>query len=82
MNANGARLKHLIATGEGIDREFKTCRKALSRTVYQTVCAFLNRQGGHLFLGVEDDGKIRASLPPRSRVFAGTLPPRSTTHRS
>ncbi len=63
MNANGARLKHLIATGEGIDREFKTCRKALSRTVYQTVCAFLNRQGGHLFLGVEDDGKIQGVAP-------------------
>lgn len=59
MNANGGRVEALIAMGEGIDREFKTCRTSLSRSVYQTVCAFLNRQGGHLFLGVRDDGTVR-----------------------
>ena len=63
MNVNGAHLKRLIATGEGIDREFKTCRHALSRNVYETVCAFLNRQGGHLFLGVKDDGAIQGVSP-------------------
>lgn len=77
MNANGARLKHLIATGEGIDREFKTCRKALSRTVYETVCAFLNRQGGHLFLGVEDNGEIQGvaptAIPGIRRYFATAI---------
>ncbi len=59
MNANGGRVRNLIAMGEGIEREFKTCRTSISRSVYETVCAFLNRQGGHLFLGVRDDGTIQ-----------------------
>lgn len=63
MNANGGRVKALIAMGEGIDREFKSCRTSLSRSVYETVCAFLNRQGGHLFLGVRDDGTVQGVSP-------------------
>ncbi|MCK5912374.1 MAG: putative DNA binding domain-containing protein, partial [Desulfuromusa sp.] len=46
--------------GEGRQVEFKTCRDALNRDVYETVCAFLNRSGGDLLLGVTDAGQVMA----------------------
>ena len=53
-----ADLKAIIRQGEGISVEFKECSRTLSRDVYETVCAFLNRHGGNLLLGVNDDGAI------------------------
>jgi len=53
-----ADLKALIKQGEGISVEFKECRRTLNRDVYKTVCAFLNRHGGDLLLGVSDTGDI------------------------
>jgi len=48
----------LISQGEGINIEFKESKTDLNKDVFETVCAFLNRNGGHLFLGVTDTGKI------------------------
>jgi len=56
INALG--IRQLLAQGEGIQVEFKTCRDALNRDVYESVCAFLNRSGGHLLLGVNDVGDV------------------------
>ena len=53
-----ADLKALIKQGEGISVEFKECRRTLNRNVYKTVCAFLNRHGGTLLLGVSDAGEV------------------------
>jgi len=58
-----ADLKALIRQGEGISVEFKTCRSALNRDVYETVCAFLNRHGGKLLLGVSDAGEVTGIDP-------------------
>ena len=58
MNANERQLIKMIHKGEGIDLEFKTCRNQLNRDVYETVCAFLNRHGGTILLGVTDSGDI------------------------
>lgn len=63
MDANERKLKELIRKGEGIDLEFKTCRSQLSRDVYETVCAFLNRHGGTILLGVEDSGEATGIAP-------------------
>ncbi|KAA6304757.1 hypothetical protein EZS27_043594, partial [termite gut metagenome] len=30
----------------------------LPRNVYETICAFLNRKGGYIFLGVKDNGHV------------------------
>jgi len=60
-----ADLKALIKQGEGISIEFKECRRTLNRDVYKTVCAFLNRHGGTLLLGVADAGKV-AGVDPDS----------------
>jgi ATP-dependent DNA helicase RecG len=63
MNTNKHRLEALIAKGEGLDIEFKACRNQLPKSLYQTVCAFLNRHGGTLLLGVQDDGTIQGIAP-------------------
>jgi ATP-dependent DNA helicase RecG len=55
---NSEYLQKIISKGEGIYVEFKTSEKALNKNVFETVCAFLNRNGGHLLLGVKDNGVI------------------------
>ena len=47
-----------IAGGESITAEFKECRNKLPKNLFETICAFLNRMGGDIFLGVADDGTI------------------------
>ena len=32
--------------------------ESLPRNVFETICAFLNRKGGYIFLGVKDNGKV------------------------
>lgn len=63
MDANEHKLKELICKGEGISTEFKTCRNSLSRDVYETVCAFLNRHGGTILIGVKDSGEVQGIAP-------------------
>lgn len=57
------RIQELIAAGESRMVEFKTARSALSRDLYETVCAFLNRDGGDILLGVQNDGTVRGVDP-------------------
>jgi len=63
MSTNEHKLLELLRQGEGIDLEFKTCRNQLSRDVYETVCAFLNRHGGMILLGVTDSGDVQGIDP-------------------
>mgnify|MGYP006278156135 CR=1 FL=1 len=58
MDIAERKLHELISGGEGISTEFKECQSQLSHNVYETVCAFLNRHGGTILLGVQDSGKI------------------------
>lgn len=51
-------LQQIIAQGEGINVEFKTCKDEISHSVYESVCAFLNHSGGYILLGVSDQGSI------------------------
>ena len=55
---NKEEVLNLIELGEGINIEFKESKNALNKSTYQTICAFLNRIGGHILLGVNDKGKI------------------------
>lgn len=52
------RFEGLIARGEGVSVEFKECKNALPKNVFETLCSFLNRFGGDIFLGVANDGTI------------------------
>lgn len=47
-----------IDKGEGITVEFKRSNDRLPSDLFESVCGMLNRNGGHIFLGVEDDGAI------------------------
>ncbi|MDD4220718.1 MAG: ATP-binding protein [Sphaerochaetaceae bacterium] len=63
MNQSEQRILEMIQKGEGIDQEFKECQNQINRDVYETVCAFLNRHGGTIFLGVKDSGEIQGVNP-------------------
>jgi len=60
---NKAGIKKLIRKGEGISIEFKECRNKRNKDVFESICAFLNRNGGDLILGVNDSGKITGIAP-------------------
>ncbi len=51
-------LIQLIHGGECVTVEFKKSSTEVTKDVYETVCAFSNRDGGHIFLGVKDNGDI------------------------
>ncbi|MDR2900184.1 MAG: putative DNA binding domain-containing protein [Treponema sp.] len=51
-------IRKLLFQGEGLTVEFKECVNELNNSVWETVCSFSNRYGGHLLLGVKDDGSV------------------------
>lgn len=57
-----AGIDNLLVKGEGIDIEFKESYFELSKSAFETICAFLNRQGGHLLLGVSSQGVVEGVL--------------------
>jgi len=48
----------LLARTEGINLEFKEARNGLPDSFFETVCSFLNREGGIILLGVTDKGAV------------------------
>ncbi|WP_291323078.1 RNA-binding domain-containing protein, partial [Desulfonatronospira sp.] len=63
MAISRSRIFKLLQSGEGLNLEFKKSRDKLTQDVYQTICAFLNRHGGTLLLGVDDSGRITGVDP-------------------
>ena len=51
-------LLEIINSGESVTVEYKKATNKLPNNLFETVCAFLNRNGGNIFLGVDDDGSI------------------------
>lgn len=51
-------IRSILKIGETIAVEFKRCGNRIENDVYETVCSFLNRFGGDIFLGVMDDGTV------------------------
>lgn len=52
------RIKQIIGQGEGLTVEYKEARTDLPKSLFETICAFLNREGGSILLGVRDDGTV------------------------
>lgn len=52
-------LIKLIETGEKADVELKKSENGLNKDIYESVCSFKNRNGGHLILGVLDLDVVR-----------------------
>lgn len=51
-------LKSILTIGETVAVEFKRCGNGIESDTYESVCSFLNRFGGDLFMGVLDDGTV------------------------
>jgi len=51
-------IRQLLEQGEGISVEFKKASSQLPESFFETICAFLNRNGGSISLGVTDDKTI------------------------
>ena len=51
-------LHRILAQGEGFRIEFKEAQNGVPDTLYDTVSAFLNREGGVILLGVDDNGNV------------------------
>lgn len=58
-----AECLELIKNGESITVEFKKSTNEITKDVYDTVCSFSNRDGGHIFLGIKDNGIIIGVAP-------------------
>ncbi|MBQ8635830.1 putative DNA binding domain-containing protein [bacterium] len=52
------RIKKIIKNGEKTEVEFKAAQGGMPRSVYETVCSFLNTKGGEIVLGVDDNRNI------------------------
>jgi len=55
---NTKQIQKIISKGEGINTEFRTAKNKLNKDAFVSICAFLNRSGGYLILGISDDGKV------------------------
>lgn len=51
-------IQDILKRREGLTIEFKKAIFDLPENLFDTVCAFLNREGGTILLGMEDNGKI------------------------
>lgn len=51
-------LQSVLEIGETIGVEFKRCGNGIESDVYESVCSFLNRFGGDIYMGVLDDGTV------------------------
>lgn len=55
---NVEELNKYLQAGEGTTIEFKRCGNMPEADTFETICSFANRQGGSIFLGVNDDGSV------------------------
>ena len=51
-------IRQLINERENPFVGFSNCTTELVDSVFQTICSFLNKEGGTLIIGVQDFGKI------------------------
>lgn len=65
MKITTSKLKTLLTIGENLNIEFKRAADGPKADTFESVCAFLNKAGGDLLLGVDDDGTV-VGLPPKA----------------
>lgn len=51
-------FKSILTIGETVAVEFKRCGNGIESDTYETVCSFLNRFGGDIFMGILDNGTV------------------------
>jgi len=52
-------LVTVINSGECATAEFKEAKRKLPDSLFESICGMLNRYGGHVFLGVNDNGQCQ-----------------------
>ncbi|MCX7123858.1 MAG: putative DNA binding domain-containing protein [Gammaproteobacteria bacterium] len=67
------KLHKLLSQQENIRLEFKEARQALPANLFETICAMLNRDGGDIFLGVNDQGQILGIAPEQVESIKDNL---------
>ncbi|MDO4330139.1 MAG: putative DNA binding domain-containing protein [Lachnospiraceae bacterium] len=60
-----AAINSILTIGETAAVEFKRCGNGIESDTYETVCSFLNRFGGDIFMGILDDGTV-LGVPEKS----------------
>ena len=65
MNQTLSKIINILQSGESISVEFKQSQVNLNKDVFDTVCSFLNRHGGDIILGVDDDGSVIGINPDK-----------------
>ncbi|MEM9895499.1 MAG: ATP-binding protein [Bacteroidota bacterium] len=71
MNDKIAYVKRLVRTGENQFIEFKK-KVNHPEKIVREVCAFANSEGGHLLIGVDDNGTISGLKYPEDEEFEMT----------
>ena len=70
-------LQSILSIGETIGVEFKRCGNGIKSDVYETVCSFLNRFGGDIYIGILDDGTVvgvpKKAVPDMIKSFTKTI---------
>ncbi len=61
-------IKRLTVKSEGVDIEYKETTGQLERGM-ETLCAFLNGNGGVILFGVSDKGKITGQDLAEKRIY-------------
>lgn len=56
---NIERVHRLLKEKESIHLEFKEANNELPENLFETICSMLNRNGGDVFLGVTDEGRVQ-----------------------
>ena len=64
MKISASKLHTLLIAGENAAIEYKRCGEGPKADTFESICAFLNKTGGVVILGVEDDGTV-VGLPPK-----------------
>ncbi len=63
----------LTHKGEGSQIEYKTCTEDISESLYESVCSFLNHNGGQILVGVKDDGTIVGVNPDKAERLKANI---------
>lgn len=66
-------LDRHLSQGEGITTEFKRCGNQPGDDTYESICSFANRQGGNVFLGVDDGGNVVGVPEGRALAIGRTV---------
>lgn len=66
-------IEKIIAQGENLTTEFKLAKEQLPSSLFETICAFLNRNGGHILLGVNDDKTIEGINLDKAELFCKNI---------